>query len=36
VPPFFTDAYFRSLTQVEAMAFGSMVAVAIAMRRQMQ
>ncbi len=36
VPPFFTDAYFLSLTHVEVVAFGSMVAVAIAMRRQTQ
>lgn len=36
VPPFFTDAYFLSLTHVEVVAFGSMVAIAIAMRRQTQ
>jgi len=36
VPPFFTNAYFLSLTHVEVVVFGSMIAVAIAMRRQTQ
>lgn len=36
VPPFFTNAYFLALTQIEVVLFAAMFAAAITMRRQTQ
>lgn len=36
VPPFFTDAYFLSLTHVEVVAFGTMVTAAMTLRQDTQ
>ena len=36
VPPFFSDAYFLSLTHVEVIVFTAVVATAIALRRHTQ